>query len=142
MTLTTPLGGLFCCPAGVLFHIAIPSVSAVFALFVFCHHALFARAFDFRGVSLVLMVVAFFSVFRFFFPLLLFQIIISIRSKDNHRPTAVEALRRAKFKFPGRQKILQSNKWGFTKYPREVRFHFRSRVGWGVLGLLPHYMSI
>lgn len=46
--------------------------------------------------------------------------IISIRSKDNHRPTAVEALRRAKFKFPGRQKILQSNKWGFTKYPREV----------------------
>lgn len=50
----------------------------------------------------------------------LFQIIISIRSKDNHRPTAVEALRRAKFKFPGRQKILQSNKWGFTKYPREV----------------------
>lgn len=49
------------------------------------------------------------------------QIIISVRSKDNHRPTAVEALRRAKFKFPGRQKILQSNKWGFTKYPREVR---------------------
>lgn len=57
-----------------------------------------------------------------YFPwlLLYLQIIISVRSKDNHRPTAVEALRRAKFKFPGRQKILQSNKWGFTKYPREV----------------------
>ncbi|CAB1105752.1 unnamed protein product [Ectocarpus sp. CCAP 1310/34] len=57
------------------------------------------------------------------------QIIISIRSKDNHRPTAVEALRRAKFKFPGRQKILQSNKWGFTKYPREEYVRGR-KEGW------------
>merc|ERR1711862_73294 len=29
-----------------------------------------------------------------------------------------EALRRAKFKFPGRQKIYVSSKWGFTKWPR------------------------
>ncbi|CAM9647833.1 unnamed protein product [Sphacelaria rigidula] len=57
------------------------------------------------------------------------QIIISIRSKDNHRQTAVEALRRAKFKFPGRQKILQSNKWGFTKYPREEYVRGR-KEGW------------
>lgn len=58
------------------------------------------------------------------------QIIISIRSKDNHRPVAVEALRRAKFKFPGRQKILQSNKWGFTKYAREVSVPPSHGRGW------------
>ncbi|KRX81947.1 60S ribosomal protein L10, partial [Trichinella patagoniensis] len=27
-------------------------------------------------------------------------------------------LRRAKFKFPGRQKIIVSRKWGFTKFSR------------------------
>jgi large subunit ribosomal protein L10e len=31
---------------------------------------------------------------------------------------AIEALRRAKFKFPGRQKIITSRKWGFTKVTR------------------------
>lgn len=45
--------------------------------------------------------------------------IISIRSKDAHAPAVIEALRRAKFKFPGRQKIMRSNKWGFTKYDRD-----------------------
>jgi large subunit ribosomal protein L10e len=30
-----------------------------------------------------------------------------------------QALRRAKFKFPGRQKILRSEKWGLTKWSRE-----------------------
>jgi len=29
---------------------------------------------------------------------------------------AIEALRRAKFKFPGQQKVVVSNKWGFTKF--------------------------
>ena len=47
------------------------------------------------------------------------QILLSIRCKDNHAVIAEEALRRAKFKFPGRQKVLQSRKWGFTKYNRE-----------------------
>ncbi|CAM9793476.1 unnamed protein product, partial [Chrysoparadoxa australica] len=46
------------------------------------------------------------------------QIIMSCRAKDNHAPVVIEALRRAKFKFPGRQKILRSNKWGFTKWDR------------------------
>jgi large subunit ribosomal protein L10e len=32
---------------------------------------------------------------------------------------AQEALRRAKFKFPGRQKIIASRNWGFTNYVRE-----------------------
>lgn len=72
------------------------------------------------------------------------QIIISIRTKDNHRASAVEAFRRAKFKFPGRQKvcthplcyhcecyaidymqIFVSNKWGFTKWNRDVYKNMR-----------------
>merc|ERR1712168_1703444 len=47
------------------------------------------------------------------------QPLMSIRCKDNNEPTAVEALRRAKFKFPGRQKIYTSKKWGFTRWDRE-----------------------
>jgi len=47
------------------------------------------------------------------------QILISVRSKDSSEVHVVEAIRRGKFKFAGRQKILKSAKWGFTKYPRE-----------------------
>uniref|UniRef100_K3WC86 Uncharacterized protein n=1 Tax=Globisporangium ultimum (strain ATCC 200006 / CBS 805.95 / DAOM BR144) TaxID=431595 RepID=K3WC86_GLOUD len=54
------------------------------------------------------------------------QPIISVRSKDNFGPAVVEALRRAKFKFPGRQKVLGSKKWGFTKYEREVYAQMRA----------------
>ena len=39
------------------------------------------------------------------------QILLSIRCKDNHAIIAEEALRRAKFKFPGRQKIVASRNW-------------------------------
>lgn len=46
--------------------------------------------------------------------------IISVRAKDVNAPHVIEALRRAKFKFPGRQKIMRSNKWGFTKFDRTV----------------------
>ena len=44
------------------------------------------------------------------------QILLSVRCKKQNLPAAIEALRRAKFKFPGRQKIVVSKKWGFTKY--------------------------
>jgi large subunit ribosomal protein L10e len=44
------------------------------------------------------------------------QILISVRCKKANLPVAIEALRRSKFKFPGRQKIVVSKKWGFTKY--------------------------
>ena len=47
------------------------------------------------------------------------QIMLSIRTKDQHENKAVEAFRRAKFKFPGRQKIVVSRQWGFTKFSRE-----------------------
>jgi large subunit ribosomal protein L10e len=47
------------------------------------------------------------------------QPIMSVRSSDRYKAQVVEALRRAKFKFPGRQKIFISKKWGFTKYDRD-----------------------
>merc|ERR1712019_232069 len=47
------------------------------------------------------------------------QILMSVRCKDQHRDIACEALRRAKFKFAGRQKIVVSRKWGFTKFERD-----------------------
>merc|ERR1719326_294854 len=47
------------------------------------------------------------------------QILISVRCKDEKQDAAIEALRRAKFKFPGRQKIHVSHNYGFTKFKRE-----------------------
>jgi len=47
------------------------------------------------------------------------QILLSVRSHDKHKADVVEALRRSKFKFPGRQKIYISKKWGFTKWDRD-----------------------
>jgi large subunit ribosomal protein L10e len=57
------------------------------------------------------------------------EMIISVRSRDVNAPHVIEALRRAKFKFPGRQKIMRSNKWGFTKFDREV-FVIGRKEGW------------
>eukprot|EP00878_Enallax_costatus_P002447 GHUV01002625.1.p1 GENE.GHUV01002625.1~~GHUV01002625.1.p1 ORF type:complete len:240 (+),score=45.71 GHUV01002625.1:31-720(+) len=47
------------------------------------------------------------------------QILLSIRCRDQHANVAAEALRRAKFKFPGRQKVVASRNWGFTQYARD-----------------------
>ncbi|WP_411016621.1 50S ribosomal protein L16, partial [Salmonella sp. s51944] len=44
------------------------------------------------------------------------QTIMSVRTKENNKAHTIEALRRAKFKFPGRQKLIISKKWGFTKW--------------------------
>ncbi|CAG8895821.1 unnamed protein product [Penicillium egyptiacum] len=46
------------------------------------------------------------------------QILLSVRTVDRHRVTAVEALRRSMYKFPGRQKVIVSKMWGFTPLPR------------------------
>merc|ERR1712241_1367911 len=43
------------------------------------------------------------------------QVLMSIRCKREHIPEACEALRRSKFKFPGRQKVFVSRKFGFTQ---------------------------
>eukprot|EP01084_Bolivina_argentea_P231395 390248_1 len=44
------------------------------------------------------------------------QIIYSIRTKTAHKEHALEACRRAKYKFPGRQQIIVANTQGFTKF--------------------------
>ena len=46
------------------------------------------------------------------------DIIISIRTTPQNAQHAKEALRRSMFKFPGRQKVAVSRKFGFTKYTR------------------------
>merc|ERR1712118_602162 len=43
------------------------------------------------------------------------QVLISMRCRDQVGKFALEALRRAKDKIAGRQKIYTSRKWGFTK---------------------------
>jgi large subunit ribosomal protein L10e len=47
------------------------------------------------------------------------QIILSVRTKENNAPVVMEALRRARYKFPGRQKIIVSKKWGFTNVNKQ-----------------------
>jgi len=47
------------------------------------------------------------------------QILLSVRARDVHQPQVMEALRRAKYKLPGRQKLCASENWGFTKHTRE-----------------------
>lgn len=47
------------------------------------------------------------------------QVLISIRTRDSNKATVVEALRRARYKFPGQQRIIISKKWGFTPLTRE-----------------------
>ncbi|XP_039840781.1 uncharacterized protein LOC120700598, partial [Panicum virgatum] len=54
------------------------------------------------------------------------QVLLSVRCKDNNAAHASEALRRAKFKFPGRQKIIESRKWGFTKFSRADYLKYKS----------------
>jgi large subunit ribosomal protein L10e len=43
------------------------------------------------------------------------QILMSVRTSPENVKSAAEALRRSKMKFPGRQKIFVSRKFGFTK---------------------------
>ena len=47
------------------------------------------------------------------------QILLSVRCKDSNARVIQEALRRARYKFPGRQKIIVSKKWGFTNVARD-----------------------
>merc|ERR1712227_215403 len=47
------------------------------------------------------------------------QIIMSARTKDSNKDVVIEGLRRARYKFPGQQKIIISKKWGFTPLNRD-----------------------
>ena len=55
------------------------------------------------------------------------QILLSVRTRDNHRATAIEALRRSQYKFPGRQKIIVSKNWGFTPLRRDQYVELRQQ---------------
>ncbi len=55
------------------------------------------------------------------------QILMSVRTKDANKANAIEALRRSKYKFPGRQKILVSDNYGFTKFTRAEYEALRSQ---------------
>ncbi|OZJ02884.1 60S ribosomal protein L10 [Bifiguratus adelaidae] len=55
------------------------------------------------------------------------QVIFSVRTKDSNKAVVIEALRRCKYKFPGRQKIIVSKKWGFTKLSREEYVEARAQ---------------
>jgi len=54
------------------------------------------------------------------------QILLSVRTKEDKGHVAVEALRRAKFKFPGRQKIFISHNFGFTKFKKEDYYKYKA----------------
>jgi len=43
--------------------------------------------------------------------------LISVRGPEKCKAAFCEGLRRSAQKFPGRQKVVVSDKWGFTKYP-------------------------
>ncbi|CAD5231976.1 unnamed protein product [Bursaphelenchus xylophilus] len=53
------------------------------------------------------------------------DILLSVRIRDHQVEHALEAFRRAKFKFPGRQYVVVSRKWGFTKFDREDYEQYR-----------------
>ena len=54
------------------------------------------------------------------------QILLSVRCQERAVPHVLEALRRAKYKFPGRQKIVQTDKHGFTRFSKEDYDKLRS----------------
>ncbi|KAL0210576.1 hypothetical protein RCL1_005012 [Eukaryota sp. TZLM3-RCL] len=53
------------------------------------------------------------------------QPLLSLRSREDKIPQMITALRRAAPKFPGRQKVVISQKWGFTKYDKAEYLELR-----------------
>lgn len=45
------------------------------------------------------------------------QVIMSVRTKENHMASSIEALRRAKFKYPGRQKVRERSYISYLNNP-------------------------
>ena len=48
------------------------------------------------------------------------QPIMSVRARDQHQAAVVEALRRAKFKYPGRQKVNIATYFYFTTNGKKI----------------------
>lgn len=57
------------------------------------------------------------------------------------RATAIEALRRSQYKFPGRQKIVVSKNWGFTPLRREEYIERRKEGKVRVDGCYVQFLS-
>merc|ERR1711881_601021 len=55
------------------------------------------------------------------------QVLLSIRTYESKALIAVEALRRAGFKFPGRQKVHISNYHGFTRFKRAEYLEYKAQ---------------
>ncbi len=47
------------------------------------------------------------------------QPLISVRCGEKTVPFVLEAFRRAKYKFPGNQEVVVSDKWGFTAFKKQ-----------------------
>lgn len=47
------------------------------------------------------------------------QVLLSVRSRESNRAVVIEALRRSRYKFAGRQKIIISKRWGFTNMMKD-----------------------
>lgn len=62
------------------------------------------------------------------------------------RATALEALRRSQYKFPGRQKIIISKNWGFTPLRREEYLEKKAagrvKVDGAYVQFLPNHGSL
>jgi large subunit ribosomal protein L10e len=69
------------------------------------------------------------------------QILLSVRTRDAHRATAIEALRRSQYKFPGRQKIVVSKNWGFTPLRRDEYVEKRQQGRVKVDGAYVQFLS-
>lgn len=65
------------------------------------------------------------------------QPLISVRVREQNKDNVIEALRRAKFKFPGRQKIVISKNWGFTRWTVE---EYQARLAEG--SVVPNGMDV
>merc|ERR1712146_734101 len=55
------------------------------------------------------------------------QILMSIRTRENDKASAIEACRRAGYKIPGRQKICIAKEWGFTKFSKDEYKLYKSQ---------------
>lgn len=55
------------------------------------------------------------------------QTLLSVRAKEQNKHHVMEALRRAKYKFPGRQKLFISSKWGFTRFTKEQYLEYKEQ---------------
>lgn len=55
------------------------------------------------------------------------QVLMSVRTKDQWSADAMEAFRRTAFRFPGKQKILKGDTWGFTNLKRDQYVYLRDQ---------------